>query len=34
MEINMNKIATMIYSYRMNVDVEEFGLIAHPTCSF
>ena len=28
------QIATMIYSYRMNVDVEEFGLIAHPTCPF
>ena len=26
--------ATMIYGYRKNVDVEEFGLIAHPTCGF
>lgn len=28
------QIATMIYAYRMNVDVEEFGLIVHPTCKF
>lgn len=28
------QIATMIYAYRMNVDVEEFGLIAHPKCRF
>ena len=24
-------IATMIYAYRMNVEVKEFGLLAHPT---
>lgn len=28
------EIATMIYSYRMNVDVREFGLLGHPTISF
>jgi putative phage-type endonuclease len=27
-------IATMIYEYRMNVKVEEFGLVAHPKYSF
>lgn len=27
-------IATMVYSYRMNVTVEEFGLIPHPTIDF
>ena len=30
----LEQIATMIYSYRMNVQVEEFGLIAHPKYSF
>ena len=28
------EIATMIYSYRMNVYIEEFGLIAHPVYYF
>src|SRR3989344_4676243 len=28
------EIATMIYSYRMNVYIEEFGLIAHPVYDF
>jgi putative phage-type endonuclease len=28
------QIATMIYEYRMNVNVHEFGLIVHPTCKF
>ena len=28
------QIATMIYEYRRNVKVEEFGLMAHPTISF
>jgi len=28
------EIATMIYQYRMNVTVEEFGLLGHPTYSF
>lgn len=28
------EIATMIYSYRMNVHVEEFGLVLHPKYSF
>lgn len=28
------EIATMIYQYRMNVTVDEFGLMAHPTISF
>lgn len=27
-------IATMIYEYRMNVKVEEFGLVAHPKYNF
>jgi putative phage-type endonuclease len=27
-------IATMIYEYRMNVQVEEFGLVCHPKYSF
>jgi len=26
------KIATMIYEYRMNVKVRDFGMIGHPTC--
>lgn len=28
------EIATMTYSYRMNVEVREFGLIKHPKCEF
>ena len=28
------QIATMIYEYRMNVHMEEFGLLAHPEYSF
>jgi putative phage-type endonuclease len=28
------RIATMIYEYRMNVYVEEFGLVGHPTYDF
>lgn len=28
------EIATMIYSYRTNVNVREFGLIKHPNCDF
>ena len=28
------EIATMIYSYRMNVEVREFGLVKHPSCDF
>ena len=28
------KIACMIYEFRLNVKVEDFGLIAHPTCNF
>lgn len=30
----LENIATMIYSYRMNVTVEEFGLMIHPKYSF
>lgn len=30
----LEKIATMVYEYRMNVIVEDFGLIAHPKYSF
>jgi putative phage-type endonuclease len=30
----LEEIATMIYAYRMNVTVEEFGLMMHPTYSF
>ncbi len=30
----LEAIATMIYQYRMNVDVEEFGLLGHPTINF
>jgi putative phage-type endonuclease len=28
----LEKIATMIYEYRMNVHIEEFGMIGHPVC--
>lgn len=28
------RIATMIYEYRMNVRVEEFGVVEHPTINF
>lgn len=30
----MEEIATMIYAYRMNVQVEEFGLMIHPDMKF
>ena len=30
----MEEIATMMYEYRMNVSVEEFGLMIHPKYSF
>lgn len=30
----LEEIATMIYAYRMNVQVDEFGLMGHPSYSF
>lgn len=30
----LEQIATMVYEYRMNVKVEEFGLVKHPTIPF
>jgi putative phage-type endonuclease len=30
----LEEIATMVYSYRMNVKVEEFGLVKHPDIKF
>jgi putative phage-type endonuclease len=30
----LEEIATMIYEYRMNVKVDDFGLMKHPTISF
>jgi len=29
----LEQIATMVYEYRMNVKIEEFGLVRHPTIS-